>query len=95
MLLDYRKVVAASLAIILVGGYLWSLYGEVIELMFDVGTIKIVISYLMVTGSVNSSVNVEMPPALQRISTVLKFDTSGVMKWLLKSASNNVLLMCC
>ncbi len=51
----------------------------------------------MVTGSVNSSVNVEMPPALQRISTALKFDTSGVMKCLIQSFEytfyHNLLLM--
>jgi hypothetical protein len=89
------------LSIVIFGGglaaYLWAVYGDVIELMFDPGTIKIVFSYLMVTGSVNSSVNVSMPDWLTNITETLKFDPSGVLKCLIQSFEytfyHNLLIM--
>ena len=65
--------------------------------MFDPGTIKIIISYLMVTGSVNSSMNVETPQWLQNITNFLKFDPSGVLMCLIQAFEytfyHNVILM--
>jgi len=72
-------------------GYLWAKYGDAIELMFDPGTIKIVISYLMVTGSVNSSVNMPPVPGSEfltvppEISAYLQFDPTGVMFCLIQA----------
>jgi hypothetical protein len=34
----------------------------------------------MVSGSVNSSVNVKMPPFLEKATSFLKFDPSGVLQ---------------
>ena len=50
---------AFTAAIVVVGGsivlYLFIKYKDIIELFLDVGTIKVVLSYLMVTGSVSTS----------------------------------------
>ena len=79
-------------------GYLWAKYGDAIELMFDPGLIKVIISYLMVTGSVNSGMGVPgLPDWAVRITETLKFDPSGVLKCLIQAFEytfyHNVVLM--
>ena len=84
------ETMAQTTAIVLVVGgivgYLYVKYQDVLELFLDVGTLKIVLSYLMVTGSVSTSYNVQMPGFFKSFSSYanyVKFDPTSTLACLI------------